>query len=63
MKEVKVIATIDLKNETIAYKVEGIEGGGCTNITDILSQGLDVEAEEYTEEFLHAKTIPVFTGD
>ena len=63
MKEVKVKVTIDPKTLTVRYEVEDLEGQGCTNITNLLSQGLIKQSEGYTKEYLHQQERPAWVTD
>lgn len=47
----KVIRTIDVKDGTVSYEVQGVDGTKCTDITDLLTAGTDVEEEHFTEEY------------
>ena len=61
--ETKVIIRINPKDFTVSYEIEGIKGEKCTELTDILTRGLEVKEQKYLEEYLSKEELPVFSGE
>lgn len=54
----KVKVQINPKTGEVQYEVEGVLGGGCTDITKLLTQHNEVVEQRLTSEFCAPETLP-----
>lgn len=58
-----VIAVINPKTGQVEYEVNGVVGSSCTDITDVLTTGHEVEDERLTEEYYTPTIMPAYIED
>ena len=56
MAQVRV--TIDPKDGTVKYEVNGVAGIGCEEITRALEESNEVMQKQYTEEYSEQQELP-----
>jgi len=61
MKEIYIV--IDPKTGKVEYEVNGVVGESCTDITNVLARGHEVEEERLTEEYYTPAEEPAYIGD
>lgn len=54
---------INPKTGVVEYEVEGVMGGACTDITNALTKGHQVQEEQLTEEFYSPSELPAYNSD
>lgn len=59
----KVFVTINPKDGTRKYEVQGMVGGGCEDLTKALMQNNEVLDHQYTEEYCVPDTLPDYVED
>lgn len=58
----KVTVIIDPANGEVEYQVEGVEGGKCTDITEVLTSSNQTLDEQQTHEYHMPDVLPDFVG-
>lgn len=53
-----VIVCIDPKSGQTTFEVNGVQGEGCTAITELLAAGREIEDQNTTEEFHYRDALP-----
>lgn len=59
--EQKVLVEIDPATMQIRFEVQGMEGTGCEDLTNALTQGMTVKDQDYTHEYRNTEGVPAFT--
>ena len=54
----RVLVGINPKTGEVTYRVEGVEGTGCTDITDILTQSNETVSVTHTHEYDATEDMP-----
>jgi hypothetical protein len=60
-KTVEII--IDPKTGKLEFEVNGVVGESCTDITDVLTRGHEVEDSQLTEEYYTPAEEPAYVGE
>ena len=58
----KVTVIIDPKSGEVEYQVEGVQGGKCTDITEVLTQSNQALDVQHTHEYHVPDVLPDFIG-
>ncbi len=59
----KVTVTINPKDGTAKYDIEGVQGGACEDLTKALMQNNEVLDHQYTEEYCVPEELPDYELD
>ena len=58
----KVTVIIDPQTKERIYEVEGVQGGKCTDITEVLTQSNETLDVQHTEEYNVPDVLPDYIG-
>lgn len=58
-----VIVCIDPKSMKTTFEVNGIKGESCTEVTEQLAAGREIEDQNTTEEFHYRDSLPNYRDD
>lgn len=59
----KVTVVVNPKTGEVSYEVEGVMGGQCKDITDLLIQGQEVVEHQLTSEYQEFEEMPDYVSD
>lgn len=58
----KVTVIIDPDTNEVEYQVEGVQGGKCTNITEVLTRSNQTLDVQHTHEYHNPELLPDFVN-